>query len=368
MIFDYLTWRGDISFTQIPPTEVDLLILSQISYLNFDELISSSYKKTITLNNLLQDFIKTPDFEQRQNCGLIINKRTFELFTKCCQSWRFHNIQVCGYLNIFDFQNETQFAAIAFLIEKKVYIVFRGTDDSLIGWKEDFNLSVITIPAQTLALNYLEKAISFFKKKVNIIGHSKGGNLAIFSSTNCSAKFQKKIEKVYNFDGPGFCQDFYKTKNFLNIKERIFSFYPEFSVVGMIFSHPQNFKIVQSNGFTVFEHDLMTWNIKGSIFEYSANFTKESIFFHKTFNEWIFSLNLEQRTKFINSLFELLFASETQTLEDFSKNAFSSSAKMIKKFNSFDKQTKTDIRKIISLLKEVISSEIPILKSLSKVI
>ncbi|MBP5520115.1 MAG: DUF2974 domain-containing protein [Treponema sp.] len=364
--FDYFSWRGDLSFEQDPFNKVDALLLAHITYSFFDRIVPSSFKKRKTFAQVAKDFTNSPDYEERINIGYLINKRTAELMFRCAESKRYRNIELCGFVNIYDEQKIEQFAAVTYIINKTAVIAFRGTDDTIIGWKEDFNIAWQNqIPAQKDALEYLQKAASGFRGKFIIVGHSKGGNLSVNTAALCGKKLQKRIHSVYNFDGPGFSKDFFEGEGFKAIENKLFSFYPQFSVVGMIFHQPKEYEIVMSNAFAFWQHDAMTWEILGKDFINVAEFTDESRFFYKAFNGWVDRLNTEQKKHFVETMFCILEASGAKTNSDIEKNAIQATAKMIAAYGQLDKEKKSELKTILLMFKDVIADDIPIFKPLS---
>lgn len=362
-LFDYLEWRGDITFEEKSFNSIDMLLLSQISYADFDGLISDSFDEKITISKLAKIYKMSPDYEQRNNIGVLISKKTSELLMKCAKTKRFKNIEVCRFVTKFNEENIEQFAAVTFLTKNDVIISYRGTDDSIVGWQEDLNLSWLNqIPSQKDALEYFNETATFFSENIVLIGHSKGGNLAVNTSVNCGEKLQKRISKIYNFDGPGFQKTFFEQKEYLNIERKIYSYYPELSIVGMIFEHPQKYKIIKSTGFAIFQHDAVTWQLLGNRFILSKKFDKVSILFYSAFNEWVNGLSIEDRKRFIKALFEVLESSGAKTLTDLSKTAITSSAKMLASFTSMNKETRKEVLRIINLFRIALIKEIPFLR------
>ena len=364
--FDYLNWRGDLSFEKVPFNKVDALLLAHISYSIFDGVVSESFTERKTFAQVAKDFAAAPDYEDRINIGFLINKRTAELMFRCAEVTRYKNVKLCGFRNIYNEENVEQFAAVTFIIDDKPVIALRGTDDTIVGWKEDFNIAwQPQIPAQKDALDYFKEASEAFTDDFVLTGHSKGGNLVINTAVNCGNDLQKRIKAVYNFDGPGFSEDFFKTPEFKAVEKRIFSFYPQFSVVGMIFHHPKKFEIVKSEGFAFWQHDAMNWQIMGGNFVNARKFTDESRLFHIAFNEWIDQLNKKQKKNFVETMFCILEASGAKTNNDIEKEALKATAKMLAAYAGLEKKKKKELKNIVSLFKDVITDDIPVFKPIA---
>lgn len=342
-LFDYLKWRGDLSFTVSDFNEIDALILCQLAYIDFSDIISSEVKTQKSLKQVAEEFSTHKNLTEKSDLGLIINPKTIDLLYKTANSQRFSDILICGYESIYNLQIEEQFSAITFLIDKeKVFVAFRGTDDTIVGWKEDFNLAFKeVVPAQNESLSYLENVIDYFSnKKILVGGHSKGGNLAIYSAAHLNKKYQKKILFVYNFDGPGFLQDSLLLPNFAEILKRTKTFYPKGSIIGMLFHHQDDFFVVESDGFFVMQHDPFTWKLEGPKFQFCPELEKSSIFFHKTFNEWFINLEKSKREEFVETLFNALESTKASTNSELAANWLKNSGKIIKSFSDLDPEIK----------------------------
>ena len=364
-LFDYLSWRGDLTFDKVPFNKIDALLLAHLTYCIYDGVVNESFSARKSFAQVAKDFSKTKDYEKRINIGFLINKRTTELMFKAAESERFRNVELCGFKNIYSEENVEQFAAITYLIEGKPVIALRGTDDTIVGWKEDFNIAWIPqIPAQKDALEYFEAAGKAFKGDFILTGHSKGGNLVINTAVNCGKSLQKRVAEVYNFDGPGFAQEFFETEEYKAVEDKIHSFYPGFSVVGMIFHHPKNFEIVKSEGFAFWQHDALNWQLMGSDFINEADFSEESRIFYKGFNEWIDQLDTEQKKKFVETMFCILEASGAKTNNEIEQEALKATAKMIAAYAELDRSRRSEMRNIMSMFKDVIADDIPIFKPL----
>lgn len=360
-LLDYITWRGDLSFVQSPFCAVDALVLSQLSYIHFDGLVTGDFSSRKTLFDLYTTFTRDADYESRCQVGAVINSNTPELLKAASASNRFGLIEICGYESVLDEEKEEQFAAMTFILDKKTAIVvFRGTDDTVLGWKEDFNIIFQkAIPSQISGVEYLNRASRAFKHDILVSGHSKGGCVAMFSAINCEPKAQKKIKSVFNFDGPGFSEDFYKSPQFLKVKDKIHSFYPHFSVVGMVFHHPQSYKIIGSSGFTVFQHDAFSWNISGNDFIYCEDFADESKLFHQSFNEWMNELSLEDRKRFVDVFFDVVYASGAKTNLEIENNKLQASAKMIAAIGALPSEDRKHVTRMIHMFLKTGKNNIP---------
>ncbi|MCR4743436.1 MAG: DUF2974 domain-containing protein [Treponema sp.] len=367
-LLDYLDWRGDLTFKDAPFNEVDTLIFSHIIYLHFQGLISDNFKQTISLGQLAENLLNAPDFEERIHLGLCINELTDDLFFKCAKTRRFKDIKVCAFRSIYDEEKCEQFAALTFIYGDLAFVTYRGTDDTIIGWKEDFLLSYMDpYPSQSDALIYLNEAIKSIHKKFTVIGHSKGGNLAVYASTKALPKYQKRIQSVYNLDGPGFLPEFFEKEDFCRIQDKVINIFPEDDYVGGLQFHSKSCQIIKAASRGIAQHDPLNWQCLGSKFLPAQDFTKESKFFSKTINDWNLSMTNEEKCKFVTALFDLYLASGCKTNYELSKNILPASKKVLKAFNEMDKETKKEVKRLINMLKDCIKSELPIFNFFSRI-
>ena len=364
-IIDYLDWRGDLTFDVSPLNEVDALIFCQLSYLNFKNLAPESFDSSIKLSELANLFFASSDFETRSDLGMLIDPRTNELLEKAGKSARFRNVAVTGFVAKYDQEKEEQFSAVTFvlnegsLLEKQqIFVAFRGTDDTIVGWKEDFNLAFMEkVPAQEDALSYLTRAtLSFKKAELFVGGHSKGGNLAIFAAAHLEEKAKKNLSAVYNFDGPGFSQEMLDSDSFFSIKAKVRSVYPQFSIVGMLFHHYDSYKIVLSDEKLVMQHNPFSWFTRGTQFESKDDLDSGSEIFFNAFNKWFEPLKPEQREEFIETLFGLLGTTNAVTNSDLSKDALKNTGKIIKAFAHLDGEIRESAMHLVGeFIKTVVS-------------
>lgn len=338
-IEDYIKWRGDLSFEQSPFCRVDALVLCQISYLNFDRLLPDyDFSAEMKLSELAEIFENSRDFKKRSETGLLINRKTAPFFLQVARTRRFENIRITGYVSKIDLTIEEQFAAASYkLPDRTNFICFRGTDDSIVGWKEDFNLATEKeVPAQKDAVEYLEKAAKNLKGKIRIGGHSKGGNLAMYASAVVDKKISERILCIYNNDGPGFYEARVKSPEFVRIAEKVESCYPQFSIVGMLFQHIGKQIFVESDEIGVMQHDPFSWHIMGKDFVILENNDYGSKFFHNTFNEWISKLEPARREIFVDTVFKIIESTDAKTNTELELNFARNSVKVLKAINKLD--------------------------------
>ncbi len=318
-LFDYIDWRGDLSFTESPMNEVDGLIFSLISYLDFDGIVTDSHaNEGVPLRAVANSFFaKYPD-PKKIPLGLIVPKDIIKLFRYVKESRRFSAVGMRAYVNQIDTASQMQFSAISFLVEDgSIAVTYRGTDDTIVGWKENFNMSFMpVIPAQKAALSYLEAAATHFRGAIRVLGHSKGGNLSVYAATRASKAVKARFLTVYSFDGPGFGKGFLNDPEYLAVKPMIKAFVPESSVVGMLLEHDEGYTVIKSRQIGLWQHDGMSWEIHGPSFVYLQKVSDGSRRLDRNLNEWIQKMTPDQREQFVDALFQILTSKDAMTLSD----------------------------------------------------
>lgn len=368
-ILDYIAWRGDLSFEASPINEVDCLIFCQLSYLDFSSIVSSSFNKQVRLKDAAAMFENAPDFEQRKKNSETMGKDNFPFLKEVAATDRFGNVLILGFTSNTDDVAEKQFAAVTFEFAKNnAFIAFRGTDGTIVGWKEDFNMAFMSpVPAQKDATAYLAASANADKKRKLIVGgHSKGGNLAIYSSVFCDEKTQKQITAVLNFDGPGFEQNILQSAEFTKMLPKLQTYLPQSSVVGILFNHREECtEIKSSESMGIFQHDPFTWSVKGRVFEKVEGLTNDSKFIDSTLKDWLEQLDNKQREMFVDTLFEVLYATEARSLSDLSDNWLKKSSAVIKALARIDPETRNAVLKIFKLLLSSAKQNMPALSEIN---
>lgn len=260
-IFDYLDWRGDLTFQKDPFNEVDNLVLSVLSYMEFEGVVpGEGVRGGISLAEAAEHF-KAP----KEDPEPVYNKEFYnnlpKLLLGCAQTERFKDLQLSHYVNEVDFEKTKQFSALVFSQNWRThFIAFSGTGETLAGWKEDLQMSFKSaVPAQKQAATYTKKAMSDMPGRFMLGGHSKGGNLAVFAAANLPKHMQRRLTAIYNNDGPGFQSKVINSTGYQNIVEKVNTYLPKSSVVGMILEHSGDYKVVGSFETGIMQHDAFSW-------------------------------------------------------------------------------------------------------------
>ena len=346
-MMDYIDWRGDIEFSQVPLNEVDNLILSAISYVDFENIVSPSFNKPILLNTAVKTYLCRHRGEKAY-LGAIVPPQIIALMAKASRSRRFGRIRVCGYINHVSSEYQMQFSAMTYLLdEKHLFVAYRGTDDSIVGWKENFNMSFMhPVPAQLEAVSYLHGVAEERREDIYIGGHSKGGNLAVYALSKCSPEISHRIINAFNNDGPGFSSEFMKSLEHESTKEKIVTIVPQSSIVGMLLEHEERYEVIKSSENGVWQHDCLSWEVLGGSFIHLDTITEESKLIDRTVKQWLSEMSPEERETFVENLFDSLSSTNAKTLTDLNTDK----KKIRKAWNGLDAETRNMVFKYIKLI------------------
>ena len=353
-INDYLRWRGDILIDKnYPFNELDSLILARFSYLLFHKI---EMEDKVTIESIAKKM------EKFKNEEFLFNGDK-ELITNLGTSNRFKNMIVTDFARHNNKQAEKQFSAITIHVSKKeMYISYIGTDDTLYGWKEDFNMAYMDeIPSQKEGAKYLRDISKKYpRKRIRVGGHSKGGNIAIYASVCANSKIKKKIIKVYSYDGPGLNKKVAEAKCNDDFMLKVRSYIPQDSIIGRVLEHKEEREIVKSIEKGIMQHDIYSWQVTRDDFEIMEGVTKNSEYINKTINNWLESTTSEQREVFIDIVFELLNGVLTGRVEDFLGGWTQNIPKISKKYKKLPDESK---KSVTSMIKEFIKAYFKTIRS-----
>lgn len=356
-VIDYLIWRGDLSFKQSTLNEVDNVLLVFLNFLDFEDIIPKDPKDgDIILKDAVGKCLARHGGEKPYYGALMPSADIEKMAKLMAKSTRFGKARLTGYVKEISIEKEQQFSAFtAILDDDSIFVTFSGTDDTIIGWKEDMNMSFFDeIPGQKRAVEYLEEIANAFDGPIRVGGHSKGGNLSVYAAAKCQKKVQERISRVYNNDGPGFSKAFFESEGYLNIKSRILKLVPQESVVGMLLANDSNFTVVYSKKSGVIQHNSYLWEVRGKHFVRRGELEKKSIELSTVINTWIEEKDYETRKNLIAVIYELLTASDAKTLTDIN-NGYPALFKAMKKVDP--KKRELVLKAIYELIGEIIKSK-----------
>lgn len=351
-IINYCRKQGNKTFDELPFNEVDSLCLCQLSYMKIDNIVPSldeperyCYLKDIAAH---QDFEKLfIDFRFSAH-----NKKLFDAMLK---SRRFGDMKIGFHVDLLVESTQTQFSAVTYSLSNGThYVCYRGTDETFVGWKEDFNMAFSRIvPCQESAKQYLDLVTNLFEGNYYIGGHSKGGNLAVYAAMTSNKADRARIIKVYDHDGPGFRQDLLDTFDGEGVLDRLEKTMPHDAIVGMLFQNPSTkYDVVESRGFNIQQHDPFNWRVKGTEFYRVKDIYKSRQFADGTVNRWVMEMDDEQKENFVEALYQIVEGSNAKTLLDFLTNIKGSLEGCLNTVKNMDDETKNILKETVNLLIE----------------
>ncbi len=358
-ILDYLKWRGDLSLEQDPFNEIDNLILTRFAYIPLEKLMKEGEKLKIRTV-----------YERYENSNIkkesFLLKEDIPFFQAIASSKRFGNLVILKYVNKISLKLEEQFAAVTILLPKDTaFVSFCGTDDTIVGWKENFNMSFKShLPAQRDAVAYLNDIGEHYAGNIMVGGHSKGGNLAVYAAAFCKPEIQERITTIYSDDGPGFGNDIVESNAYKQVVKRVVSYVPQSSVIGRLLLHEEKYYVVKSTQVGILQHDPFSWQLEGKEFVKVQELTNGSNVTEKTIKEWLENVEPERREIFIDTLYDILIATNAKRVGDLGTNWIRTASTLLKKYKGIDEESKKLISQTLEALRK--SARNQILESFSQ--
>ncbi len=340
-ILDYLKWRGDLKLKHSKFNEIDNVILSSLAYYPFDNILKDNDMLSIRKINKI--------FKKQEETK---NDPGIEFLDLMGKSKRFGKMKITDYVNKHDIKNEKQFSAMTILMpDNSMYVAFRGTDSSIVGWKENLNLFVKSnIPSQIEAVKYLEKiARKFPDRKIRVGGHSKGGNLAIYASVFSDEDIKDRIINIYNNDGPGFNNKIVESRKYKQMVDKINTYIPQSSIIGRLLNNKGKYTVINSSEKGFMQHDTNTWQVSNTGFEILEDTSKGSKILDKSIRDWLETISVKQREEVINVVFDILYSTEVENFDEMGELWFEKTKKIINTYKDLDKETR---KKVIETIKE----------------
>ena len=351
-LMDYLDWRGDLTLAVSPFNEVDALILAELSFVDFAGIVPPpEVGRGVRLNEAAEAFFARHGGRD-VDMGVLVPDGISQMLRKLMASPRFCGMTLNGYEALLDDEVEEQFSALTIdLGNGSIYISFRGTDDTIVGWKEDLNMSFLEeIPSQKQAVDYVARiARQYPEKTLRIGGHSKGGNLAVYSAAKSSGDIQERIVAVHNNDGPGFIWDISKTPGHKRIAGRIHTVLPQTSVVGMLMEHEKHYQVVYSTYDGLYQHDGFSWQVKGTQFVHLDDFSREGKLVDEALSSWADSLNSQQREALAEALYSVFTATGAKTLSELNEEKLKSASAMLKTYKNLDRESRRMVSEMFKI-------------------
>ena len=351
-LLDYLKWRNDVPLSVSPFNEVDNVIFSYLSYIDFRDL-KEDWKGFFDLkDDLFRDFCEKHSLEEIETTGEFTERAPL-LLKEMIEGERFSATKVGYYAEDFDKDKVKQFAALVFLLpDGRNYISFRGTDKTITGWKEDFLMSCQSETAGAKeAVEYFNKIAPVLEGELILGGHSKGGNFAMYAAAFCEAEYKERIVQVYNNDGPGFREEVIQTPEFQEILPKISTIAPQSSIIGQLLSNPAKQHVIHSTAKGILQHDAMTWEAeKDSLV--SSELDELSEYTKITLGSWLESMDDATRESLCTTAFSLIESTKSETFIEFSGNLMKNMETIWKEMGKLPEEKKKEIMNALSNLME----------------
>lgn len=345
--FTYLKWRGDLSIKDFPFNEVDALILSELVYVEFENVVPyQGEERSITIAQAAKRYRK-----KRGKTTLYYADKE-DLLNVLAQSPRFAEMTLCNYVSMTDVIEQEQFAAMHVNISPILtFVAFRGTDSTIVGWKEDFNMSyMMPVPAQTSAVEYVNTTCKGVFRKYWLGGHSKGGNLAIYSGVYCSPKLQRKIVKINSFDGPGFNRKVVDDPQYIEVKDRISAFVPISSIIGMLMEHEEEYKVVKSCENAIRQHEGFSWQIERDSFVLAEEVDEFSQKISKILKSWLKNVSDREKKIFVDAFFGIFEKAGIVELSEIFSIDVRTAAGIVKSLATLPPEVREVVGKLVKML------------------
>lgn len=348
-LLDYLKWRNDVSLSVSSFNDVDNVILSYISYIDFGKLFPER-GKIYSIEEIFEAYCEKYSLDEVKENGQFTARAPL-LLEQMVKGERFKGTRIGYYKDVLDKEMVKQFCAVTFFLPDGTnYIAFRGTDSTITGWKEDFLMSCMSdSEGAKEAVCYLNNVADFIKGELMLGGHSKGGNFAMYAAAFCNEELKERIVKVYNNDGPGFREEIIDSAEYKHISHKICSIIPQTSIIGQLLSNNGEKKIVKSSAKGIFQHDAMTWEVMRDKFV-ESELDAMSDFINSSLGTWLEQTDDETRESIVSTAFAMIEETEVETFKEFGSSLLKNSGTIIKGFVKLPKEKRDELTKALGRL------------------
>ena len=350
-LLDYLQWRNDVPLSISPFNEVDNVIFSYLSYIDFRDL-KEDWNGFFDLRDLFRNFCEKNSLEEIETTGEFTERAPL-LLKEMMEGERFSATKVGYYAEDFDKDKVKQFAALVFLLPNgRNYISFRGTDKTITGWKEDFLMSCQSETAGAKeAVEYFNKIAPVLEGELILGGHSKGGNFAMYAAAFCEAEYKERIVQVYNNDGPGFREEVIQTPEYQEILAKILTVAPQSSIIGQLLSNPAKQHVIHSTAKGILQHDAMTWEAEKDCLV-TSELDELSEYTKTTLGSWLETMDDATRESLCTTAFSLIESTKSETFIEFSGNLMKNMETIWKEMGKLPEEKKKEIMNALNKLIE----------------
>ena len=350
-IFDYLRQRGDIPLSEDPFNEVDNVILAEFAYTDLSGLVSEG-PVSVSLKTADEGYFRMHSRRDAEKSDFHITRAPL-LMDGMLGGSRFGGMKLMKYMDVVDPNTDTQIAAVTCLLDDgSMYIAFRGTDGTLVGWREDFNMSYLPeTGGQRRAVQYLNEVGAMTDRPIRLGGHSKGGNFAVYAAAFCDREVQDRIISVYTNDGPGFRDEVMEREEYRRILTKVISIVPGTSIIGMLLASSAEHIVVKSSESGMGQHDTMTWQVSHNRFEMTEP-SALGRFIMDSQKDWLSKLDDRSRENFVSTLFSIFEATGMSTFGEMRGNKIRSVERMLSTVKGLPKEKQDELRSILGELIE----------------
>lgn len=329
--------------------------------------ISSSHLKTLLKPAsavCLKDLLKKEIYP-----SMVLNAVNPELCVEMVralgESPRFREIGLSNVIEPEDKSDPERFCALtADLGNGILFISFRGTDSTVSGWKDNYEMGFLCpVHSQKVAAAYFSQLLQSWHGALILGGHSKGGNLAIYASSVCPKEVQDRILAIYSLDSPGFNQEFLETDGFKRIERKIHKIVPEFSFIGSLLESSVPYFIVKSNASGIKQHYPISWQFKKNLqFNTTEKIAPFASYIGSTFNKWINKYDAEGKKIFIDTLFNSIAAAGYTDFEDIFSDFKSSLPRLYRQFHTLPPSLREEMIQFFQDLANIAFFQLPLIK------
>ncbi len=340
-MIDYLAWRGDLTLEASPWNGIDAMLFATICYLSFNDTDNPRGRTLAEADR--EGLIRETD-----HSAFAVRRQVFEAMAR---SRRFGDVRMHHYIAITDAAAEMQFSATCYdLPDGRLCVGFRGTDATVIGWREDLNMSLLEpVPGQEAAACYLEKALALDGRPVRLTGHSKGGNLAMFAAAHQKAEAQERLEEIWSYDSPGMSPDVFGGEGYQRIAPKIHHFVPQTSIIGLLMEYPRPYRVVHSLNSGIQQHDILSWQVYGPRFEELEEVDENAVTIRDTLHEWLERSDRDQRAAFLDTAYRMVENTKATTISELTGEKMKTLRNMIGGSRDADPEGRKDFNKLMSL-------------------
>lgn len=344
-LIDYLKWKGDVPLGEYPFNVFDSMVISALAYLRFEGTLNAD--ETLPLKEAVERIrkIKEPVFA---TCDYPMQKKAYkDLLDAIIASKRYGDLVLSNYVDVTDEVDTVQFSASTYSFPNgDTAIGYRGTDETLVGWKENCQLSFMKVSAQRKAAEYASSYASS-GHPFYLCGHSKGGNLALYAALALNEEEQKLLSHLYLLDSPGLCPDVFGHVDLAELDKKTTFIVPGYDVVGQFF--PMGFtntRIIASDALGVLQHAFLAWRIVDGDFVELKNLSPECDWVNKLVRDWLIDVELPDRIRFIDGMFNAITSHGEKTVWDLGKNPTRTIDKLLVSYTGASKKDKGTVAKL----------------------